>query len=230
MLLAIDTATRWLGLALHDGQTVVTELGWQSVQTQTIDLAPAVQEIFDRARISAADLKGIGVAIGPGSYTGLRVGLGLAKGLSLAHRLPLLAVPTLDIVAAGIGPQEGRLVVVAEAGRTRICAGRYRWHKRYGWQSHGLPDIFTWEQLLATLSGPTFLAGEIDVAAARQIKQADKALPNKAFQIMPASANVRRAGYLAQIAWNRLRRGQTDDAAALSPLYLRDPAGSAPQS
>ncbi len=225
MLLAIDTATRWLGLALHDGQTIVAELGWQSVNTQTIDLAPALQGMFDRARISAADLKGIGVAIGPGSYTGLRVGLGLAKGLSLAHRLPLLAVPTLDIVAAGIGYQEGQLVVVAEAGRTRICAGRYRWHKRHGWQSQGAPDIFTWEQLLATLAEtPTFLAGEIDAAAVRQIKQTDKG-----FQIMPASANVRRAGTLAQIAWNRLRRGQVDDAAALSPIYLRDPAGSATQ-
>ncbi len=229
MLLALDTATRWMGLALHDGQTIVAEIGWQSVNTQTTELAPAVQEMFARARISAADLKGIGVAIGPGSYTGLRVGLGLAKGLSLAHRLPLLAVPTLDIVAAGIGYQEGQLVVVAEAGRTRICAGRYRWHKRHGWQAQGAPDILAWDQLLAMLSGPTFLAGEIDAAAARQIKQADKALSNKAFQIMPASANVRRAGYLAQIAWNRLRRGQVDDAAALSPIYLRDPAGSAAQ-
>lgn len=224
MLLALDTATRWMGLALHDGQTIVSELGWQSLNTQTIDLAPALQTVFDRARISAADLKGIGVAIGPCSYTGLRVGLSLAKGLSLAHRLPLLAVPTLDIVAAGIGYQEGPLVVVAEAGRTRICAGRYRWHKRHGWQPQGAPDILTWDQLLVTLAGPTFLAGEIDAAAARQIKQTDKA-----FQVMPASANVRRAGYLAQIAWNRLRRGQVDDAAALSPIYLRDPAGSAAQ-
>lgn len=220
MLLAIDTATRWLGLALHDGQTVMAELGWQSMNTQTVALTPTIAIVLQRAGISPSDLKGIGVAIGPGSYTGLRVGLGVAQGLSLAHRLPLFGVSTLDILAAGIGQEEGDLIAIAEAGRSRVCAGRYRWHKRRGWQPGGAPDIYAWEDLLAVVEAPAFFAGEIDADAARLIRQA-----GKGFQVMPASVNVRRAGYLAQIAWDRLRRGQADDAAALSPLYLRDPAG-----
>ncbi len=228
MLLAIDTATRWLGLALHDGQAIVAELGWQATQTQTVDLAPALVEVFGRAGITASDLTGIGVAIGPGSYTGLRVGLAMAKGLSLAHHVPLAGVPTLDIVAAGVGELPGLLVIVAEAGRSRVCAGRYRWQGRRGWRTNRPPDIITWEALLASLGAgaetesaeAVTFAGEIDAAASRAIRQA-----GRAFRALPAGSSVRRAGHLAQIAWEKVRRNRADDPATLAPVYLRDPAG-----
>lgn len=115
MILAIDTATRWLGLALHDGTAVLAEIGWRCLNNHTIELTPAIRDLLQRHQLSSADLGGIAVAIGPGSYTGLRVGLAVAKGLSLANQIPLIGVPTLDIVAAAFGPDTGELVVVAEA-------------------------------------------------------------------------------------------------------------------
>jgi tRNA threonylcarbamoyladenosine biosynthesis protein TsaB len=102
MILAIDTATDWVGLALHDGSSVLAEFGWRSRRTQTIELAPAVAQLWARTGVSAGDLSAIAVAIGPGSYTGLRVGLALAKGMALGQNLPLIGVPTLDIVAAAV--------------------------------------------------------------------------------------------------------------------------------
>lgn len=221
MILAIDTATRWLGLALHNGTAVVAEYGWQSLNTQTIELTPAVGDIFAHGDIDASDLKAIAVAIGPGSYTGLRVGLAVAKGLALPYQVPLIGVPTLDIVAAGLGPLDGQLVVLAEAGRTRVCAGRYTWQARKGWQADGRPVITTWEKLIDRLEKKTFFAGEISAAAAKQLRTS-----GKPFHALPAAASVRRAGYLAEIGWQRLRRNQIDDATALAPDYLRDPAGS----
>ena len=74
------------------------------------------------------------VALGPGSYTGLRIGLGFAKGLALANQIPLIGVPTLDILAASVGELPGRLLLAAEAGRTRVCVAVYQWQKRQGWQ------------------------------------------------------------------------------------------------
>ena len=94
MILAIDTATDWMGLALHDGSSVLAEFGWRSRRTQTIELAPAVAQLWARTGVSAGDLSAIAVAIGPGSYTGLRVGLALAKGIALGQKLPLVGVPT----------------------------------------------------------------------------------------------------------------------------------------
>jgi tRNA threonylcarbamoyladenosine biosynthesis protein TsaB len=221
MILAIDTATKWTGLALHDGRTLVAESGWYSSHNQTVELAPAVVQMLNRSARSAADLSAIAVAIGPGSYTGLRIGLGFAKGLSLANQLQLIGVPTLDILASALPRSEGTLVIVAEAGRSRICTNNYIWSVGKGWESAEDPTIETWELLLHRIEGPATIAGEITPAGKRLIRNIKKQLK----VVTPASTN-RRAGYLAEIGWNRLRRGWTDDPEELKPIYLRDPAGS----
>ncbi len=151
MILAIDTATRWLGLALHDGAAVVAETGWRCLNNHTIELAPAIGATLRRGGVAAADLDGIAVAIGPGSYTGLRVGLAEAKGLSLANGTPLLGVPTLDIVAASFGPLPDKLAVIAEAGRSRIVAALYKWVNGRGWQAEDRPVVAVWEEFLAPI-------------------------------------------------------------------------------
>ncbi len=221
MLLAIDTATRWTGVAIHDGRTIVAETGWMGGRTQTIELAPAVMELLRRTGQQATDLAAVAVANGPGSYTGLRIGLGFAKGLALANQLKLIGVPTLDIVAAAQPLSEGPLVVVAEAGRTRIWAGLYRWQAGKGWRSEGQPDSVNWPALLDQLKEPVTFAGEIAPSAVKAIRAA-----NKAHEVISAANAVRRAGYLAEIGWLRLRRGWTNDPISLAPVYLRDPAGA----
>jgi len=225
MILAIDTATRWLGLALHDGTAVLAESGWRCLNNHTIELTPAIQNILEQASITPTDLSGIAIAIGPGSYTGLRVGLAVAKGLALANQTPLLGVPTLDIVAAGMGPQPGKLVIVAEAGRTRVCTAVYEWQSHHGWVAAHVPTIVAWEEILPQLAdkdiGRLLFAGEISPEAAKQIRAA-----SKEFHVALPAASVRRASYLAEIGWRRLRQNQGDDAASLAPLYLKEPDGS----
>ena len=221
MILAIDTATRWLGMALHDGTAVLAEMGLRCLNNHTIELTPNLQVMMQRANVTPADLDGIAVAIGPGSYTGLRVGMALAKGLALANQTPLLGISTLDIVAAAFGPFPGQLWVVAEAGRTRICTAPYEWENGRGWQTSETPIIESWESLLPKLEGRVSFAGEITAQATRQIKAADRT-----FQVMPPATAVRRAGYLAELGWRRLRAGNVDDAQTLAPIYLRDPAGN----
>jgi tRNA threonylcarbamoyladenosine biosynthesis protein TsaB len=221
MILAIDTATKWTGLALHDGRTLVAESGWYSAHNQTVELAPAVIQMLDRSALSAADLSAVAVAIGPGSYTGLRIGLGFAKGLSLANQLQLIGVPTLDILASALPRSEGTLVIVAEAGRSWICTTNYIWSVGKGWESTEDPTIETWEQLLTRIEGPATIAGEVTPAGKRLIRNVKKQL-----RVATPAATIRRAGYLAEIGWNRLRRGWTDNPEELKPIYLRDPAAS----
>jgi tRNA threonylcarbamoyladenosine biosynthesis protein TsaB len=226
MLLAIDTATRWTGVALHDGSAVVIEVGWQAGQTQTVELAPAVADVLRRVGLAAADLAGVAVSLGPGSYTGLRVGLALAKGLALANQTPLIGVPTLDIMAASLGELAGQLMVIVEAGRSRVIAGPYQWKGNKGWQAAATPVITSWPDLLHGIEAKgqdgaapavTF-AGEVSAEAARLIRE-------KKMRLVSPADGVRRAGYLAEIGWRRLRKGQVDDAAELVPIYLREPGG-----
>ncbi len=221
MILAIDTATRWAGLALYDGRTLLAEEGWHSKNNHTMELAPGVDNLMRRTGIAPGELAAVAVAIGPGSYTGLRIGLGFAKGLALANKIRLIGVPTLDILAAGQPFSEGILVAIAEAGRTRVCAGIYEWKGKKGWQSETMPIIVSWEEFLTSLDGPATLAGEISPAAAKKIRAAGKSI-----RVASAATSARRAGYLAEIGWERLRRGWIDDPASLAPIYLRDPAGA----
>jgi tRNA threonylcarbamoyl adenosine modification protein YeaZ len=107
LLLAIDTASRLISLALHDGCRLNFEATWHTANNHTIELAPAIQRALAQTQITAADLTAVAVSQGPGSFTGLRIGLGMAKGLAMAQPIALVAVPTLDILAAGIPPLRG---------------------------------------------------------------------------------------------------------------------------
>ena len=99
MLLAVDTSTAQVGLAVYDGVQVISEYAWRSGQRHTVELAPAVFELLKRCGLTMDDVRALGVALGPGSFTSLRVGLSLVKGFALARDLPLIGIPTLDILA-----------------------------------------------------------------------------------------------------------------------------------
>ena len=111
-------------------------------------------------------------------------------------------------------------MVAVEAGRKRVVAGFYRWQERKGWVPSEKPIIETWDTILFHLENPTTFAGEISPEAAKKIRAS-----KKPFYLVPAAASVRRAGFLAEKGWQRLRQGLVDDAATLAPEYLRDPAG-----
>ena len=235
MILAIDTATRWAGLALHDGTAVIAEHGWRCQNNHTREMTPAINQMLARAALAPEELHAIAVAIGPGSYTGLRVGLALAKGMALAHHLPLVGVNTLDIIAAAFGPAEAQLVAVIAAGRRRITAAGYTWQgekarrgarKRYHqpgqWQLAWGPQNDTWDGLLAQLEGPALFAGEIPEEGVKRIYRA-----SRWYDVVAPAFRVRRAAVLAEIGWQRHQAGETAAPAELTPIYMRDPAGQA---
>ena len=98
MLLGIDTATERASVALDDGREINSEHSWRSGNNHTVELASYVNRMMITADVNAQLLRGIAVAIGPGSFTGLRIGLGFAKGLSIAYSIPLVGVSTLSLI------------------------------------------------------------------------------------------------------------------------------------
>ena len=102
MLLAIDTSTAQIGLALYDGTSVPGEFVWHSGLHHTEELAPALADLLRRVGIKMDAVTALGVALGPGSFTSLRVGLAFVKGLVLARHIPMVGIPTLDVVAAAV--------------------------------------------------------------------------------------------------------------------------------
>ena len=219
MLLSIDTSTAQLGLALYDGATVAAELTWTSRARHTVELAPALAGLLERTGLSMGDVTALGIAIGPGSFTSLRVGLAFAKGLALARHLPLIGVPTLDAVAAAVPAQTIPLAAVIQAGRGRIAVGWYQ-ASETSWQAQGQIETTTVDKLADAIHHPSLVVGEL-TAEERQ------RLARKRVNVHLASPaqSVRRPALLAELAWNRWQAGGVDDAAALAPIYLHVEGG-----
>ena len=220
MLLALDTATTTMSIALHDGQTLLTEQTWPSENQHTVELAPALESLLTRCGHGIASITALACAIGPGSYSGLRIGVAFAKGIASARRLPLIGVSTLDILAAGQPNYQNTLIVVVAAGRGRVAVARYQWRKGK-WVSRGEPQLMDWATLFTSVDGPAHLTGEISAEGYDKWQAAQaKGIP---VSLVPAGHRLRRAGFLAEEAWSRYQAaGQTGfDAAQVVPFYIK---------
>ena len=213
MLLAVDTSTAQVGLALYDGAQVISEYAWRSTQRHTVELAPAIFELLKRCGLTMEDIQVLGVALGPGSFTSLRVGLSLAKGLALSRHLPLIGIPTLDVLAAAQPTSKLPLGVAIQAGRRRLAIGWYKSSKN-GWQAKGPARVVTVEVLADEVKNPVIICGEL-TSEERQ-KLAEKA----EIRLVSPAGSVRHPSVLAELAWVRWEAGEVDDQAKLAPIYL----------
>ena len=227
MLLAIDTSTAQIGLALYDGSSVPGEFVWHSGLHHTEELAPALADLLRRVGVKMESVTALGVALGPGSFTSLRVGLAFAKGLTLARHIPIVGIPTLDVVAAAIpllnpavkSDQRQRLAAVVQAGRGRLAVGWYRAGES-AWQPDGPVTVTTVDELAGQILEPVIVCGEMSADERSRLMQ------NSKMVILASPAQcVRRPGILAELAWQKWQAGKTDPAATLAPIYIHVAGG-----
>lgn len=219
MILAIDTATRSAGLALLDPEReiILAEHTWRSHINHTVELTPNLHAMLATQHLTTSHLTGIVVARGPGSFTGLRIGMSVGKALAYAHGIDILAVPTLDIIAYAHRARDLPLWAILEAGRGRVVAARY--------PVEGPPPseddyrITRLSELTNEIDEPVLFSGELDSSGIRQLKQA---LGQRAVIASPAD-RIRRPAHLAEAGWLELQAGHVDDAATLAPIYLHRP-------
>ncbi len=216
MLLAIDTATNRSSIALHDGQTLRGEFSWESVNRHTVTLAPRINNLLAEIGTSPAELSAIAVCKGPGSYTGVRIGMALAKGMALTQQLPLIGITTLDILVAAQPPDPRPLYAILAVGRKRIGYARYRYQDVAGWQAETELDIVEWAQMPGRIREPAIVVGEISAQGLALL-----ATLKEKVQVPAPAYHLRRAGFLAELAWVKLRAGRAGDPALVVPLYAR---------
>ena len=213
MLLAVDTSTTQVGLALYDGAQVIGEYAWRSSQRHTVELAPAISDLLTRCGLTMENVTALGVALGPGSFTSLRVGLALVKGLALSRHIPLIGIPTLDILANAQPESKLPLAVAIQAGRGRFALGWYK-SVRKQWQAQGDARVVTLEALIAEVKSPSVMCGEFTV------EDRQKIIENENVKLTSPAQSVRRPAVLAELAWARWQNGEVDDEASLAPIYL----------
>ena len=219
MLLAIDTSTARIGLALYDGISVPGEFVWHSGLHHTQELAPGLAELLRRVDIKMDAVTALGVALGPGSFTSLRVGLAFVKGLVLARHIPVVGISTLDVVAAAVPLSDRRLAAVVQAGRGRLALGWYIAGENE-WQADGPATVTTADELAEKIHKPVIVCGEMSAderqRLARKFRNVTLASPAQC---------VRRPGILAELAWQKWQADKMDSAAALAPIYLHTAGG-----
>jgi tRNA threonylcarbamoyladenosine biosynthesis protein TsaB len=214
MLLAVDTSTQTIGLAVYDGVQVLGEMHWRTATHHTVELAPAVDELMTRCNVKPVELKALGCALGPGSFTSLRIGLAFAKGLAVSLKIPMLGIPTFEYLVAQQPLADHPLAAVLPAGRGRLAVGWYH-NVEDKWHSSDEPIIMTAEALSAQIEQPTIIVGEMDAEERQTLSRKWK----NALVASPAQC-VRHPGMLAELAWARFKAGEQDEPVSLAPIYL----------
>ena len=217
-LLAIDTSTGVAGLALYDATGPLAEITWAAGRAQTGVVLREIDRLCQLCALQPRDLGAVAVAIGPGSFNGLRVGLSTAKGLAFALGLPLLGVPTLDAAAYPHANAGSPVRAVLLAGRARFVSALYRWHDD-ALRRLSEYENTTLDELAHLIVEPTLVCGELPL---HQLAAWREQVPLARFPL--PSLNLRRASYLAEIAWARHGRGEADDPTLLEPIYLHGSA------
>lgn len=216
ILLTIQTAAPAGSLALTDGERLLAEINLDVRRAPTEWLLSSIEDLFAKAEIGKNALDAIGVVRGPGSFTGLRVGLATAKGLALAIGCPLLGISSLQCLAMQLPFSDMPVCAMLDARKQEVYAALYHWQsgspQRTGEERVVKPDV-----LLSDIIGETLFVGNGALVYRSLIV---RHLASQA-HFAPAFLNLPRAGAAAALALSEWQAGRFLNADELMPLYLR---------
>jgi tRNA threonylcarbamoyladenosine biosynthesis protein TsaB len=212
LILALDTATVKGSLALAEGERLLAEASLEAPGAYLCRLLPGVAELLALAGRSPSELQAIGVSVGPGNFTGLRIGCATAKALAWALGVPLIPVPTMEALAAQLPFQPQPIGVVLDAKRSEVFWGLYRCPADRP-QEVEAPVRLPLAALIPRLTPPLLLTGLVAPLL-------DAALP-KGVSLAPPELRDPRAATVARLARLRLEAGLTVPPQQLIPTYLR---------
>ena len=212
-VLGIETATEWLSLAVSvDG--AVHERSLRAGHRHAELVLPEIEGLLARARIGVGDLHGIAFGAGPGSFTGLRIACGVAQGIAVARRLPVLGVGTLAAIAASSGAP--RVVACLDARMHEV------YHAAYEQRQHGLHEVIPpglhrpGEVPLPEGDGWVGCGAGFAAHRAPLTVRHGARLAAVLPEVFPSAVAI------VRLAAPRFSAGEGTDPAAAAPLYLRD--------
>lgn len=129
-ILAVETATAWQSVAILDGERVLARSGQDAKGSHARTLLPAIDRLFEETGLTLNDLQGLAVSIGPGSFTGLRVGLATMLGFRTVTRLPLVVVPTLEAMAWSLRGMSLPICPILKSRVGEVYWAQYQWTDR----------------------------------------------------------------------------------------------------
>lgn len=217
MILHIETATGNCSVSLSDGETVLTSVELNEGYTHAENLHPFIEQLFKRTNLVPTQLQAVAVSAGPGSYTGLRIGVSAAKGICYALNIPLISINTLQILSAGaiklIQEKDVLLCAMLDARRMEVYTGTFDTHLNEVKRTE--PLIVTENSAKELFTGKTtYFFGD----GMPKCKGILKNIPGAKFinDLIPSSTNM------LNLALTKYKRQQFEDIAYFEPLYLKE--------
>lgn len=218
LVLSIDTATLVSSVALSTQDKLLAELVIQTRKTHSETLMPHIAELLNMARIEKKDLEGIAVSIGPGSFTGLRIGLATAKALAYALKIPILGISTFETLAFNCPVPGVYLSPILDAQKNNVYQAVYSWQQ--GTLTEILParvvNISQAVKEAAAMERPVVMLGEAAVMYREEIEAQGT---NLVFP--PPHVVIPHAGSTAVLGCRLLEQGVVHDVMNLEPVYIR---------
>lgn len=220
LVLAIDSATPVAGVALLSEERLIKEVFVNHRQTHSQTLMLLVDQVLKEAEVGLCDLDALAVSRGPGSFTGLRIGLATAKGLAMGSGKPLVGVPTLDALAYNAVLFKGVICPVLDARKQEVYTALYR------------SDGITMERMSEYCAcSPQALVQDIERRGIKQLvmlgegwQRYDEFFTGTLGPVLnrpPLNLSLARASSIGILALKRLARGEVDDTLGLAPVYIR---------
>ena len=218
MLLCFETSAKAASVALFDGEKLLGESYQNTGLTHSQTLMVMAQDLLAQCGRAAQDVKAVAVAAGPGSFTGVRIGVAAAKGFAWGAVLPLYGVSTLEAMARGLGIWEGYVCAVMDARRNQVYNALF--YVNQGELERITPDraiaLSELEEEIKNLSKPVFLVGDGSILCYNTWSGREFC------PILPPEAKMhQRAVGVGLAALAKIAAGEPGDAASLTPEYLR---------
>ena len=217
-ILAIDTATQVSSVAVLKEGRLLAELTMQGKLTHSETLLPHIEQVLKMAAVAKEELTGIAVSNGPGSFTGLRIGLAAAKAMSYVLGIPLVGVSTLQALAYQLPAPGVRVRCLLDAQKGNAYVESYRWENNSlqvvdSVQVAKITDIVA---ACANMNEQVILLGD-----AVQKKVAGKLELPANVSVAPPHIVMPRAACVAMLGQAKLMAGETDNVMDLEPVYIR---------
>ena len=215
-ILGIDTSGKVSGVAVATGDFLQAEISVQGPLTHSETLMEHVVKALELAKVAKEKLAGIAVGIGPGSFTGLRIGLSAAKALSYGLNIPLVGVSTMHVLACHFYLYGGDLLLMIDAQKKNVYREVCRWEHGELVSVKPLAIIPLGDALNECQADgqPTIILGD-----GLKLPFKDELPPNA--KIAPPALKLPRAAHVAWWGQKKLSAGESDDPMTLEPLYLR---------
>jgi len=212
VVLGIETSDDFVGAGIADRSGILISNSANSNRRNKNLLNDLLDNTLKSAGLSFADIEGVSVSLGPGSFTGLRVGLAAAKGICWSRNIPLTGVPSTEVIMASVSLPPGKYIAVKDARRDQYYFGGYEYDgSKY---LRIIPDSVAYpERILQLVSEGHKLIGRVDQLGESKLYSAD------IIDYHPADLG----GVTAERGRNRILADELLDMASVSPLYIRNP-------